>query len=52
MRDEVKATNGTTESSNWEAAIDDELIDLVAAGDVEEARARIRIALGLEGSTQ
>ena len=49
---EVKAANGTTESSNWEAAIDDELIELVAAGDVDEARARIRIALGLEGSTQ
>jgi precorrin-2 dehydrogenase / sirohydrochlorin ferrochelatase len=52
VRDEVKAANGTTESSNWEAAIDDELIDLVAAGDVDEARARIRVALGLEGSTQ
>jgi len=50
VRDEVKATNGTTELPGWEDAIDDELIDLIAVGDVEEARARIRSALGLEGS--
>ena len=50
VRDEVKAVNGTTELPEWEDAIDDELIDLIAAGDVEEARARVRTALGLEGS--
>ena len=36
----------------WETAIDDDLIDTVAAGDVEQARARLRAALGLEESTQ
>jgi precorrin-2 dehydrogenase/sirohydrochlorin ferrochelatase len=51
-REELRAANGTTESTDWEAAIDDELIDLVAAGDVEAARARVRSALGLEGSAQ
>lgn len=52
VRDEVRASNGSTESSNWDLAIDDELIDLVAAGDVEQARTRVRAALGLEGSSQ
>ncbi len=52
VREELRAANGTTESTDWEAAIDDELIDLVAAGDVEAARARVRSALGLEGSAQ
>lgn len=48
VRDEVKATHGTTEVPGWELAIDDDLIDLVAAGDVDEARARVRSSLGLE----
>ena len=50
VREELRATNGTTESTDWEAAIDDELIDLVAAGQLTRARARVRAALGLEGS--
>ena len=52
VRDELRATNGTTESTDWEAAIDDELIDLIAAGELTRARARVRAALGLEGSAQ
>jgi precorrin-2 dehydrogenase/sirohydrochlorin ferrochelatase len=50
VREEVRAANGTTELPGWEDAIDDALIDLIAAGEVTEARARVRAALGLEGS--
>lgn len=47
VRDEVRQVHGTTELAGWEAAIDDGLIELVDAGDVDEARARVRASLGL-----
>ena len=50
VREELRAVNGTTESTDWELAIDEQLIELVAAGEVAQARARLRTALGLEGS--
>jgi precorrin-2 dehydrogenase len=50
VRDEVRAEYGTTELPGWDHAIDDALIDLIDAGDVDEARARVRASLGLEGS--
>jgi precorrin-2 dehydrogenase/sirohydrochlorin ferrochelatase len=52
VRDELRGTNGTTEVSGWEDAIDDVLVDLIAAGEIDEARSRVRVALGLEGSAQ
>ena len=50
VRDEVREAHGTTELPGWDHAIDDELIDLIDAGEVDEARARVRVSLGLEGS--
>ncbi len=50
VRDEVREAHGTTELAGWDQAIDDELIDLIDAGEVDEARARVRVSLGLEGS--
>jgi precorrin-2 dehydrogenase/sirohydrochlorin ferrochelatase len=50
VRDEVRDEHGSTELVDWDAAIDDELIDLIEAGELERARARVRSALGLEGS--
>jgi precorrin-2 dehydrogenase/sirohydrochlorin ferrochelatase len=49
VRDETKAKLGTSESPGWDDAIDDELVDLVEAGDLDVARQRVRSALGLEG---
>jgi precorrin-2 dehydrogenase/sirohydrochlorin ferrochelatase len=51
VRDEARATLGTSELHGWDDAIDDELVDLVAAGRHEEARGRVRGALGLNGAT-
>jgi precorrin-2 dehydrogenase/sirohydrochlorin ferrochelatase len=47
VRDEVKAVHGTSELPGWEQAIDEDLIDLVAAGRLDEARARVRASLQL-----
>jgi precorrin-2 dehydrogenase/sirohydrochlorin ferrochelatase len=53
VRDEAQAARGTSEIPGWDDAIDDELFDLVEAGDVDEARERVRASLGLtEGSAQ
>lgn len=53
VRDEAKAARGTSEIAGWDDAIDDELFELVEAGDIDEARARVRTSLGLtEGSPQ
>jgi precorrin-2 dehydrogenase/sirohydrochlorin ferrochelatase len=53
VRDEAKAALGTSEVPGWDDAIDDELFELVEAGDIDEARARVRASLGLtEGSPQ
>jgi precorrin-2 dehydrogenase/sirohydrochlorin ferrochelatase len=50
VRTEVRAVHGTSELPGWDAAIDDDLIGLIDTGDVDEARARVRASLGLEGS--
>ncbi len=50
VRDEMRALRGTSEVPEWEQAIDDELFDLVEAGRIDTARARLRSALGLEGA--
>ena len=47
VRAEVRAVHGTSELPGWDAAIDDQLIELVASGDVESARGRVRSALQL-----
>jgi len=48
VRTELRATAGTSESAGWEAALDDNLLDLVRSGDLDAARHRIRTAVGLE----
>jgi precorrin-2 dehydrogenase / sirohydrochlorin ferrochelatase len=47
VRDEARALHGTSELPGWDDALDDELIDLVAQGRDDEARERVRAALGL-----
>ena len=47
VRDEVRATFGTSELPGWDDVIDDDLIDLVAEERDGEARQRVRSALGL-----
>lgn len=49
VRDEVRAAHGTTEVAGWDDVIDDELFELVAAGESERARDRLRSGLGLDG---
>lgn len=51
VRDEARRRHGTSELPGWDAVIDDELIALVAAGDIDTARDRVRTALGLEGAS-
>ena len=51
IRDELRASLGTSEVSGWDDAIDDELFDLVAIDRLDDARRRIRVAVGLEGVT-
>jgi len=48
VRAELRETAGSSESSGWEAALDDHLLDLVRAGDLVAARQRIRTAVGLD----
>ncbi len=50
VRDEARATLGTSELPGWDDAIDNELIDLVAAGHLDAARHRVRGSLGLQGA--
>ncbi len=47
VRDEARDLHGTSELPGWNDALDDELIDLVAQGRDDEARERVRAALGL-----
>lgn len=47
VRDEARAEHATSELPGWDDALDDELIDLVAQGRDDEARERVRAALGL-----
>jgi precorrin-2 dehydrogenase/sirohydrochlorin ferrochelatase len=47
VRTEVRAVHGTSELAGWDAAIDDELVALVGAGHLDQARLRLRTALDL-----
>jgi len=49
VRAELRESTGTSESPAWADALDDNLLDLVRAGDRDGARARLRTALGLDG---
>lgn len=51
VRDELRAALGTSEVGGWDEVIDDELFVLVADDRHDEARRRIRAAVGLEGVT-
>jgi siroheme synthase (precorrin-2 oxidase/ferrochelatase) len=48
VRTELRSAAGSSESAGWEAALDDHLLDLVRAGDLDAARQRIRTAVGLD----
>ena len=48
VRTELRTAAGSTESAGWEAALDDHLLELVRAGDLDSARRRIRSAVGLD----
>ncbi len=50
VRDEARHQLGTSEVSGWQDALDDGLIELVAAGNHELARHRLRTYLGLTPS--
>lgn len=50
VRGELRAATGTSESPGWADALDDDLVDLVRAGDLEAARHRLRSAVGLTGA--
>ena len=47
VRDEARSRFGTSEISGWQEAIDNGLIELVAAGEHDTARHRLRAHLGL-----
>ncbi len=49
VRDEARERLGTSELPGWDDVIDDDLVDLVAAGHVDVARSCVRDALGLKG---
>lgn len=51
VRDDLRASLGTSEVAGWDDVIDDELFELVAAGRLGDARRRVRVAVGLEGVT-
>ncbi|MEM8923433.1 MAG: bifunctional precorrin-2 dehydrogenase/sirohydrochlorin ferrochelatase [Actinomycetota bacterium] len=47
-RAELRRCAGTSEHDGWAPTLDDGLLDLVRVGRVDEARARLRAALGLD----
>lgn len=47
VRAEARYVLGTSEVSGWNEALDDGLFELVAAGDLETARRRLRTSIGL-----
>jgi precorrin-2 dehydrogenase / sirohydrochlorin ferrochelatase len=49
VRAEVREAHGTTEVDTWESALDDEFFSLVAAGDLDAARHRLRTTHALNG---
>ncbi|HAQ22469.1 MAG TPA: hypothetical protein DCR10_02885, partial [Acidimicrobiaceae bacterium] len=52
VRAELRSATGTSESTGWEEALDEALVDLIRAGDLDAARGRLRAAVGLTGATQ
>ncbi len=52
VRSEAKQELGTSEITGWQAALDDGLFDLVAAGDNKTAYRRLRKHLGLSETDQ
>lgn len=52
VRDEARSTYGTSEVIGWDEAFDVDLFELVAAGDLDAARERLRAAIGLVASTE
>jgi precorrin-2 dehydrogenase / sirohydrochlorin ferrochelatase len=51
VRDELRTVLGTSEVTGWDDVIDDELFELVATDRLDDARRRVRAAVGLEGVT-
>jgi precorrin-2 dehydrogenase/sirohydrochlorin ferrochelatase len=47
VRDEARSRLGTSELPGWAEVLDDDLLDAVGAGRDDEARARVRTALGV-----
>ena len=52
VRSEARARFGTSELPGWATVLDDDLVATVAAGRDDEARARVRSALGLAEAAQ
>ena len=52
VRSEARARFGTSELPGWADVLDDDLLAAVAAGRDDEARARVRAALGLAETAQ
>jgi precorrin-2 dehydrogenase/sirohydrochlorin ferrochelatase len=50
VREDLRVERSTTETSDWEAALDGDLLDMIRNGDVDGARLRLRRALGLPGA--
>ena len=49
VREDLRTERGTTETPDWETALDEDLLDLLRNDDVAGARLRLRRALGLPG---
>jgi precorrin-2 dehydrogenase / sirohydrochlorin ferrochelatase len=49
VRDELRASRGTSEVIGWDDVIDDDLFELVAADRLDDARHRLRSGLGIAG---
>lgn len=47
VRAEVQRVHGTSEVGGWAAVVDDHFFDLIAAGDLDRARAQLRAGLDL-----
>jgi precorrin-2 dehydrogenase/sirohydrochlorin ferrochelatase len=52
VRAEARYVLGTSELTGWNEALDDGLFELVAAGDIDLARERLRTSIGLEPHPQ
>lgn len=48
-RSELRRRTGTSEHGGWAPTLDDGLLDLVRADRLDDARARLLVALGLDG---